>query len=73
MNVPLAFDLHQLHLTFEEGLLLIRVLVPSLIVWVHEVEILPENVSKLVDPLVHLQESRVNWLTRFLPLNQVIA
>ena len=47
------------YLTFEESLILIRILVTSLIVWVHEIEVLPEHVGKLVDPLIHLETSQL--------------
>ena len=46
------------YLTFEESLILIRILVASFIVWVHEIEVLPEHVRKLVDPLIHLETSQ---------------
>ena len=48
-----------LYLTFEEGLILIRILVTPFIVWVHEVEVLPEHIRKLVDPLIHLETSQL--------------
>ena len=47
------------YLTFEESLILIRILVTPLIVWVHEIEVLPEHVRKLVDPLIHLGTSQL--------------
>ena len=43
------------HLTLEESLVLKRIFVTSLIVGVHEIEVLPEDIGKLVDPLVHLE------------------
>ena len=45
------------HLTLEESLVLKRIFVTSLIVGVHEIEVLAEDISKLVDPLVHLETS----------------
>ena len=45
------------HLTLEESLVLKRIFVTSLIVGVHEIEVLAEDIGKLVDPLVHLETS----------------